>query len=128
MRYTISSEPSAIQWERKGEPWRTLQNAKNLLMTIQGEVPFDRYRGLDSAVHDRNYLEVQSLIFGEIQRMMLWEPDVTVKAVRYELRDGQPAEKPRSGLIDEAPDPIGRGPYAYIEVDLEITEQSEAIQ
>lgn len=105
--YTISNRPAAIQWEISPSDWvmRTLQNCKNLLMTRMGDVPYDRYRGLDSAIYDMPISEVRARLHEEIERVLLWEPDAEVVAVRC-----RPAAETESGIS------------ILIEVDVNINE------
>ena len=47
-QYIITNIPEQIDFEIDNDDvGRTLQNAKNLLMTRMGEVPYDRLRGFD---------------------------------------------------------------------------------
>lgn len=57
---------------------RTVQNAKNLLMCRMGEVPYDRYRGFDSALYDLPIPELREKLLPELDRIMMEEPDVEV--------------------------------------------------
>lgn len=75
--YKISNRPAPIDFEYEGDLLRrTLQNAKNLLMTQMGEVPYDRYRGFDPGLYDLPINQMQEALLPEIDRVMLWEPDV----------------------------------------------------
>lgn len=100
MKYTIDNLPAKIEWEKSGALSRTLQNAKNLLLTRMGEVPYSRTRGLDQAVYDMSMSRLNAVMLDEAQRVMLWEPDVQVVAVRCDQSEG----------------------YLRIEVDLEIAD------
>ena len=64
---------------------RALQNAKNLLMCKMGEVPFDRQRGFNPALFDLPVAEMQERLMPELDRVMLWEPDVEVVSATIEL-------------------------------------------
>ena len=88
MLVTIDNKPLPINWEATEWMERTVQNAKNLLMTRQGEVPFDRYRGLDTALFHLPVTEAQKVIQQEAERLMLWEPDVQVTEARVDASDG----------------------------------------
>jgi hypothetical protein len=88
MLVTIDNRQSRIQWEADEWVSRTIQNAKNLLMTRQGEVPYDRYRGLDPAVFEVPLNDLRKVIRQEIIRVMLWEPDVQVTDAKADLQDG----------------------------------------
>lgn len=105
--YTISNRPAAIQWETDPSDWvaRTLQNCKNLLMLRMGDVPYDRYRGLDPAIYDKPIAEVRAGLREEIERVLLWEPDAEVVAVRC-----RPAAQSEAGMS------------ILIEVDVNINE------
>jgi hypothetical protein len=88
MLVTIDNRQSRIQWEAADWLSRTIQNAKNLLMTRQGEVPYDRYRGLDPAVFEVPIGYLKKVILQEIIRLMLWEPDVQVTNATADIQDG----------------------------------------
>jgi hypothetical protein len=78
-QYEITNQPSPIDFECNNEIIaRTLQNAKNLLMCKMGEVPYDRYRGFDPALFDLPIQEFEEQLLPELDRVMLWEPDVEV--------------------------------------------------
>jgi len=51
-KFLINNRPAAIAFESESLTDRTVQNAKNLLMTRMGEVPYDRLRGFDPALYD----------------------------------------------------------------------------
>lgn len=76
--YKINNRPARIDYEVTGLIDRTLQNAKNLLMTHMGEVPYDRYRGFDPALYDLPLTRLREELIEEADRIMLWEPDVEV--------------------------------------------------
>ena len=77
-QYQIDNVAYPINWEEKDPIQRTLQNAKNLLMCHMGEVPYDRYRGFDPALFDLPMNEMQEELLPELDRVMMWEPDVEV--------------------------------------------------
>lgn len=77
-RYIIDNRPSPIDFEGKGLIRRTVQNAKNLLMTRMGEVPYDRLRGFNPALFDLPMPRFRAALMPELDRVMLWEPDVEV--------------------------------------------------
>lgn len=78
-QYEITNIPEPIDFECSGSLLqRTLQNAKNLLMCRMGEVPFDRQRGLDPSLFDLPLPEATERLMPELDRVMLWEPDVEV--------------------------------------------------
>lgn len=82
-RYVITNAPEDINFEldnENGNPaeMRAVQNAKNLLMTRMGEIPFDRQRGFDTSLYDLPLSELQGILMEELDRLMLWEPYVEV--------------------------------------------------
>ena len=77
-RYQIDNIASPIEFQGSDPILRTLQNAKNLLMCHMGEVPYDRYRGFDPALFDLPMNEMQEELLPELDRVMMWEPDVEV--------------------------------------------------
>ncbi len=89
MQFEITNLPSAIDFEC-GDDFvrRTVQNAKNLLMCHKGEIPFDRQRGFDAALYDLPINELQTYLLPELDRVMLWEPDVEVVTATAKLEDG----------------------------------------
>lgn len=78
-QYTITNQPAPIDFECNSDIiLRTIQNAKNLLMCKMGEVPYDRYRGFDPAYYDLPISKLQEKLLPELDRIMMWEPDVEV--------------------------------------------------
>ena len=77
-KYQIDNIPAPIDFQEKDVVLRTLQNAKNLLMCRMGEVPYDRYRGFDPALYDLPIAELRMRLMPELDRVMMWEPDVEV--------------------------------------------------
>ena len=77
-QYQIDNIPSPIDFQETNAIRRTLQNAKNLLMCRMWEVPYGRYRGLDPVLFDLPFDEMLSELLPELDRVMLWEPDVEV--------------------------------------------------
>jgi len=90
-RYIITNEPEEIDFEiGDNMVARTVQNAKNLLMTQMGEVPYDRLRGFDPALYHLPLQEMRQALLPELDRVMLWEPDVEVaEATAEENGDGE---------------------------------------
>lgn len=77
-QYQIDNMPSPIDFQGSDVTARTLQNAKNLLMCRMGEVPYDRYRGFDPSLFDLPVEEFEAELLPELDRVMMWEPDVEV--------------------------------------------------
>ena len=77
-QYQIDNVASPINFQEDDIILRTLQNAKNLLMCRMGEVPYDRYRGFDPALYDLPIDELRVELLPELDRVIMWEPDVEV--------------------------------------------------
>lgn len=87
-QYEINNLPVPIDFECNDRLLkRTLQNAKNLLMCRKGEVPYDRQRGFDHALFDLPLNELRNCLMMELDRVMLWEPDVEVVRAEALLMD-----------------------------------------
>lgn len=76
--YQIDNVASPIDFQEADIIRRTLQNAKNLLMCHMGEVPYDRYRGFDASLYDLPIESLRTELLPELDRLMMWEPDVEV--------------------------------------------------
>ena len=87
-KYQIDNIASPIDFQESDAIKRTLKNAKNLLMCHMGEVPYDRYRGFDPALFDLPIGELQSALLPELDRVMMWEPNVEVLEAEATLLDG----------------------------------------
>ena len=88
-QFQIDNIPSPIDFQEADPLKRTLQNAKNLLMCQMGEVPYDRYRGFDVSLYDLPYTDLPENLLPELDRCMMWEPDVeVVDAEASILEDG----------------------------------------
>ena len=84
-QYEIDNVAVPIDFQESDIIQRTLQNAKNLLMCEMGEVPYDRYRGLDTSLFDLPFEEFKEELLPE----MILEPDVVVvDADAKKLPDG----------------------------------------
>ena len=66
---------------------QTIRNAKNLLMTKMGEVPYDRLRGFDVSLLHLPMDKLRHEIMPELDRLMLWEPDVEISDAEVKLDD-----------------------------------------
>lgn len=86
-QYQIDNIASPIDFQEDDVILRAVQNAKNLLMCRMGEVPYDRYRGIDPALFDLPITELQNELLPELDRLMLWEPDVEVADAEATLLD-----------------------------------------
>ncbi len=89
-QYQIDNVASPINFQEDDIILRTLQNAKNLLMCRMGELPYDRYRGFDPALYDLPIDKLRVELLPELDRVMMWEPDVeVVDAEATLLQDGR---------------------------------------
>lgn len=87
-RYIINNRPEEISFrEPENTLRRTIRNAKNLLMTRKGEIPYDRLRGFDPALFDLPMGRMREALMPELDRVMLWEPDVEVVSGRCYLNE-----------------------------------------
>lgn len=88
--FEINNQPEEIDFSCNSDVLqRTIQNAKNLLMCRAGEVPYNRRRGLDPALFDLPFPELQDNLLPELDRVMSLEPDAeVVDAVATLLPDG----------------------------------------
>lgn len=78
-RYIITNRQEEVPFEIGDNVIeRTVRNAKNLLMTQMGEVPYDRLRGFDPALYHLPIEDMRMALLPELDRVMLWEPDVEV--------------------------------------------------
>lgn len=84
-KYQIDNIASPIDFQESDVVKRTLQNAKNLLMCRMGEVPYDRFRGFDPALFDLPIGELRNELLPELDRVMMWEPDVEVSEAEAEI-------------------------------------------
>jgi len=84
-QYMIDNVLSPIDFQEKDFVQRTLQNAKNLLMCRMGEVPYDRCRGFDPALYDMPINKMREELLPELDRLMIYEPDVTVVSAEATL-------------------------------------------
>ena len=85
--YEIDNRPAPIDFESGFDDVvrQTIQNAKNLLMTRMGEVPYDRLRGFDVSLLDLPMDKIRMQIMPELDRLMMWEPDVEVSDAEVTL-------------------------------------------
>ena len=81
--YEITSQDLPLDFECTMESdmvERTIRNAKNLIMCRCGEILPDQRRGLDQSILDLPFDQAQALITAELDRVLLWEPDVEVQS------------------------------------------------
>lgn len=86
-QFQIDNLPSPINFQETDYVQRTLQNAKNLLMLRMGELPYDRYRGFDVSLYDLPIDSFRDALMPELDRVMMWEPDVEVVDAEASIMD-----------------------------------------
>ena len=87
-RYQINNRQEPVVFEiGDNMVARTVQNAKNLLMIQMGEVPYDRLRGFDPALYHLPMEEMRMALLPELDRVMMWEPDVEVASATAKIDD-----------------------------------------
>lgn len=86
--YQIDNIPSPIDFKPTDSVMRILQNAKNLLMCKKGEIPYDRSRGFDPALYDLPIDEMRRELMPELDRVMIWEPGVSVVSAEATILKG----------------------------------------
>lgn len=92
-QYQITNQPAPIDFECNDDIIaRTIQNAKNLLMCKMGEVPYDRYRGFNPALFDLPMQQFEERLLPELDRVMLWEPDVEIVGAMRSILSAFPKE------------------------------------
>lgn len=84
-KYQIDNVAVPIDFQSSDPVKRTLQNAKNLLMCRMGELPYDRYRGFNPALYALPVDKFNENLMPELDRVMLWEPDVEVVSAEGRL-------------------------------------------
>lgn len=100
-KYIIDNRPGSIDFRTQPDMVRrTIQNARNLMMTRKGEIPYDRLRGLNPAIFDLPLPRMQDALTPELDRVFLWEPDTELVKARCYL-------DARGQLIIEAEIEIG---------------------
>lgn len=82
MRYIVTNESAPVDFGAKeGTVERVLQNVHNLLMLKQGEVPYDRLRGMAARLTGQPLGLFREDIAKEIDRVLMWEPRAEMVSV-----------------------------------------------
>ena len=77
--YIINNTQEAVNFDvLDNTVLRIVQNAKNLIMTHKGEVPYDRTRGFDYELFHLPVGDMRDALLPELDRALLWEPNVRV--------------------------------------------------
>lgn len=89
-RYMIDNRQKDVDFEIGNNPVkRIVQNAKNLIMTQKGEVPYDRYRGFDTALYHLPMDMLRIALLPELDRVLLWEPGAEVVEATAEMDENK---------------------------------------
>ena len=89
-QYTITNLTEEIPFEDcKDETWRVVQNAKNLIMTRMGELPYDRLRGFDMSLYNKPMEQFRAELPREIDRLLLWEPRAKLVSAEASMLKGK---------------------------------------
>ena len=86
-RYQIDNRASPVDFSGGDMLGRTLQNAKNLLMTRMGEVPYDRQRGFDPSLYDMPLPLLNEELGAELDRVLAYEPDAELVEAEATIAD-----------------------------------------
>lgn len=85
-RFIITNQNEPIEFEIGDDPVaRTVQNAKNLLMTAMGELPFDRLRGFNPEMYHLPIEKLRAALLPELDRVMTWEPDAEIVSANAKI-------------------------------------------
>ena len=85
-QYIITNVKEDIPFEDcTDEARRVIQNAKNLILTQMGEVPFDRLRGFDRSLYNLPFDMFRAELPKEIDRVLIWEPRVKMVSATAEM-------------------------------------------
>jgi hypothetical protein len=77
--YIITNVREPVNFDvRDNTVLRIVQNAKNLIMTHRGEVPYDRMRGFNYDLFHLPVGDMREALLPELDRALLWEPNVHV--------------------------------------------------
>lgn len=86
--YEIDNVPGKIDFSGTDAERRIVQNAKNLLCCLTGEVPYDRQRGFNAELFDLPDAQLREMLPQEIDRLLLWEPRAEALSVEAERTEG----------------------------------------
>ena len=89
MEFEITNQPGTVEFVPDADRVRRrAANAKNLLMTRRGEIPYDRARGFDASLYDLPIAKLREKLPAEMDRLMLWEPAASVRRCSAEELPG----------------------------------------
>ena len=98
-RYTITNLAEEIPFEVENGAWRIVQNAKNLLMTRVGELPFDRLRGFDASLYNKPMDQFRAELPREVDRLLIWEPRAKMISAEASILEKQSPKDARENEI-----------------------------
>ena len=89
-RYVIDNRPLPLTFTiGDDDTARTIQNAKNLIMTMQGEVPYNRLIGFDGTLFSLPITEMNERLIEAIDDALEFEPDAEAVEARAYIEDGE---------------------------------------
>lgn len=100
-RYVIDNRPGSALFNTGGDDTaRTILNAKNLIMTMRGEIPYNRSCGFDEALFDLPINELNERLIEAIDEALEYEPDA--EAVEAKAWIGESGETVIQAVIEVA--------------------------
>ena len=87
MRYIVDNIPAPIMTGNKNRTERILQNCKNLIMTMRGEVPFDRLRGLETELHSMSMAKLREKLTRSLDTTLMYEPYAELVSAKCSLQE-----------------------------------------
>lgn len=75
-RYVIDNRPVPLTFDvGDDDTARTIMNAKNLIMTVRGEIPYNRLCGIDADIFDMPINEANDVLMEAVDEALEFEPD-----------------------------------------------------
>ena len=75
-RYVIDNRPVPLTFDvGDDDTARTIMNAKNIIMTVRGEIPYNRLCGIDADIFDMPINEVNDVLMEAVDEALEFEPD-----------------------------------------------------
>ena len=75
-RYMIDNRPVPLTFDiGDDDTARTILNAKNLIMTVRGEIPYNRLCGMDADIFDMPINEANERLMEAVDEALEFEPD-----------------------------------------------------
>ncbi len=85
-RYIIDNRPLPLTFDiGDDDTARTIRNAKNIIMTMQGEIPYNRWCGLDAELFNMPITEMNERLIEAVDEALEFEPDAEAVDARVWL-------------------------------------------